>query len=131
MQHLRDGPRINVTVRKSILHMSSLRNHTGWASVLWSDIQLESNFKNDHITSQQKTDTFCHCKLHLHGQRGMQQGLHWICVHYCWWKAPAPTPEWWRDILLSTACRATLHPSLYKRRGEGEGRRGQAGVSLL
>lgn len=54
--------------------------------------------------------------------------LHWICAHYCWWKTPAHTPEQWRDILLSTACRATLHPSLYRGRG---GRAGQARLEFL
>ncbi len=56
----------------------------------------------------------------------------WISAHYCWWKTPAPTPERWRDILLSTAGRATLHPSLYGGRGWRWGRRaGEARLEFL
>lgn len=57
------------------------------------------------------------CILSLHtasswAERHAAVWLRWNRAHYYWWKTPVPTPEWWRDILLSTAGRATLHPSL-------------------
>lgn len=49
---------------------------------------------------------------------------------YCWWKTPAPTPKQWSDILLSAACRATLHPPPPLYRGRGA-RAGQASLEFL
>lgn len=94
--------------------------------------QLQSLLKH-HITGQLED----RCVLPLHGAslwaaRHAAAELRWICAHYCWWKTPAPTPKQWSDILLSAACRATLHPppplSLYRGRGA---RAGEASLEFL
>lgn len=71
----------------------------------------------------------CILLLHTASSWAERHAALWLCcfcAHYCWWKTPAPTPERWRDILLSTAGRATLHPSLYTR-----GRAGEASLEFL
>lgn len=74
--------------------------------------------KTSKTTTSSKTDAFCHCAarcIFMGRQACSSVATLDLCAHYCWWKTPAPTPERWREILLSTAGRTTrLHPSLYR-----------------